>query len=187
MADTKLILRVQSVAGCCGSILFYCRLSPLSSLSLQSHNKFTGSHQGLLGNWKNVLSSTSQSHPFNISLHLCKNKQTLGFLRACTHIATFLSPSVVIFMPPPLFFHFFSFAPSSRRRLKVASVLCVHLLRNCQLLTSRASARLSHRPRISGRLPWGRSMRWHLALCLCVPGDGLLVRQQQSGIKLLVT
>lgn len=188
IGDTEPVLRAQSMAGCWASMLFYCRASPLSSVSLQSCNRFTGWNQGLLGNWKSVLSSTSQSHPFKISPHPCKSKQTLGFLRACTQVALFLSLSVVIFMSPPSFFHFFLFPSLLTRRLKVGSPSCLHLLRNCQLLTICVSARLSHRPRISGRLPWGCfGMWWHVAFRLCVPCDGLLVRQQQSGIKLLVT
>lgn len=88
----------------------------------------------------------------------------------------------------PSFFHFFLFPLSLTRRLKVGSLLCLHLLHNCQLLTICVSARLSHRPHIFGRLPRGCfRMWWHVAFRLCVPCDGLLVRQQQSGIKLLVT
>lgn len=88
------------------SMLFYCRASPLSSVSLQSCNRFTGWHQGLLGNWKSVFSSTSRSHPFKISPHPSKSKQTLEFLRACTHVAPFLPLSVVIFYAPTLLFPF---------------------------------------------------------------------------------
>lgn len=108
-----------------------------------------------------------------------------GRVHTMHHFCRFL---LSFFMPPPSFFHFFLFPSSLTRRLKVGSPSCLHLLHNCQLLTICVSARLSHRPRISGRLPRGCSgMWWHVAFRLCVPCDGLLVRQQQSGIKLLVT